>query len=265
MSRGKSRKRQRNYQSGNPRWVVAALGAAGVLVVALAAVALNPGLTPDSSYDMAQQASVLEPAAPAPIPLAVFLGDSFVEGSQVSLPERFPFLLGATKGWQVDSRGEGGTGYVTDGPAEYPERSPFPGRVQGVIDAKPDIVIVAGGLNDTGPGYGDQQLTDAITNTLSPLRLALPDAQIVVVGPLWPNGFPPDSAIQVRDRMSAVASSLDLQFIDPIAELWFTGSRDGTTTPGNRTQFILADGTHPNAAGHRYIAERLAADIGSAD
>jgi lysophospholipase L1-like esterase len=148
------------------------------------------------------------------------------------------------------------TGYVTDGPVEFPERAPFPDRVPAVIAAEPDVVLVAGGINDTDRAYSEDRLRTAITGTLSGLQQGLPEAQIVVVGPWWPTGYPTESAEQVDDIVTEVAASLDLPVVSPIDQGWITGTADGVE-PGNRAEFIGPDGAHPSQAGHDYLADRL--------
>ena len=180
-------------------------------------------------------------------PVALWIGDSFTEASQVPEAERFPTLVSSHFNWHVENRAEGGTGYVTDGPAEFPEREPLPSHVASVVEAQPDVVFVAGGLNDTSRGYSEDQIRDAVRATLGDLRSGLPDAEIFVVGPFWPRGDPIAEVLLVRDIVKEESQSLGLPFLDPIDGGWV--NRDAS--------LIGPDGTHPSAAGQAAIAQRL--------
>jgi hypothetical protein len=87
-----------------------------------------------------------------------------------------------------------------------------------------------------------------------------PDATIVLVGPIWLNGYPDRKALYVRRAIHAaqrrVAGTL---WIDPIAQHWFTGSRTRRT---GATMINYAAG-HPNDLGHQHISSLLESDLRS--
>ena len=90
----------------------------------------------------------------------------------------------------------------------------------------------------------------AAAAVLRRLRRELPDAVIVVIGPIWANGSPPAAIRGIRTELRRQAATIGAVFVDPIREGWFTGSAE---------RFILADGIHPSNAGHRRIAARVLA------
>ncbi|MGY1711350.1 SGNH/GDSL hydrolase family protein [Geodermatophilus sp. SYSU D00758] len=242
-----------------PWWAVLTL-AAGLVALAV--------LLP---FDLRRQqigASEGAAAAPAeppihadrgPAPLAVVLGDSWSEGSGAEYPGGgFADQLAEAQGWRLINASQGGTGYVTDGPENYPKRAPLPERVPDVVAQGPDVVMVVAGLNDAGRDYTTEQLEGAVEATLRPLRDQLPEALVVVIGPFWPNEEPIDSALQVDAVIRQEAEDLGLPFVSPIEERWITGTNDGTPL-GNRAQYIGTgvDGTHPTQAGHDYLADRI--------
>jgi len=249
---------------GIPRvWQYVGLAVVGAVVLGLSVAALQPRTPTVSAQERpALTAEDFTTDAPTDQPTAVFLGDSFVEGGQVSDAERFVTLVSDHFGWTPVNEGEGGTGFITDGPAEFPERAPLTERVSAVVASAPDVVVVAAGINDTGRGYTDDQVRAAVTQTLTDLRAGLPNAQIYVVGPFWPNGYPTESALTVNAIVAEVAASLSMPFIDPIVGGWITGTNDGAE-PGNRVDFIGPDGTHPTVAGHAWIAEQIIAALES--
>jgi lysophospholipase L1-like esterase len=201
-----------------------------------------------------------EPATDPAGPLtAVFFGDSWTEGTGADSPDRgWAPQVAQAEGWSIINTGQGGTGYVTDGPPESPERAPLPDRVADVVARDPEIVLVAAGINDAGRGYSNQQVTDAVEATLRPLTEQLPDARVLVIGPWWNNGEPTKSASTVNEIVQQVAADLGLPFVSPMAEKWITGSNDGTVL-GNRVQYIGPDNAHPSQAGHDYLAGKVEA------
>lgn len=199
----------------------------------------------------ARAAASYTPPIVEPSPRAVFLGDSFTEASQVPTGRGFPDLVAQKFHWAAVNAGEGATGYVEKSAVEG--NTSFPGRVNGVLDALPDWVFVAGGINDSSGGYSDAQVSSAARATLTPLAQALPKRRVVVVGPFWPNGRPVDAVLRVRDDVRREADRLGLTFLDPIAEHWITD--------GNRGAMIGPDGTHPTVAGQALIAARIEEDL----
>jgi len=93
----------------------------------------------------------------------------------------------------------------------------------------------------------------AATRLYGELADALPDARIVVLGPLSPPVMDPAGAAAVRSAPRASAESLDLPFIDPITDGWLTPP-DG----------LFADDLHPNDVGYRQLADQLVRTLKSA-
>jgi lysophospholipase L1-like esterase len=222
------------------------------------ALALELSNQPFGGVAVSQGASVWYPQRPLG-PRGIVLGDSYTE----------PLLCYArrlenTFGWEIWNSGAGGTGYVNPGPAG---RVAFGDRLQSdVVAFSPDIVIVAGGLNDTpypadSVGTAAGALYDAISTNL-------PSAKLVVVGPWFPTGYPSQAILDVRDAIQAAAHIRGLLFVDPIVSTntsqvnvgWITGTgRIGDPHyDGNADTFISSDGNHPTDLGHQYLAQKLA-------
>lgn len=239
-------------------WQYVGLAVVGAVVLGLTVAALQPRTAPVSASDRpALTAEDFATEANDGPPTAVFLGDSYTEAGQVVSNESFPVLVAQHFGWNGVNLGEGGTGYLAEGPVEFPDRAPFPDRVAAIVASDPDVVIVAGGIND------QELITDdgtafraAVAATLDPLRAGLPNAEIYVVGPFWPNGYPVENITLANQIISEEAAARGLPFIDPVGGQWITGTNDGSE-PGNRVDYIGPDGTHPTAAGHAWIAQRL--------
>jgi len=195
-------------------------------------------------------------------PRCVVLGDSYAEGL-LCFAQRLADLMG----WEVWSSGVGGTGYLNPGPTG---RVKFRDRVQSdVINRNPDIVIIAGGLNDSSYLPASVQAeAQALYDTVS---TNLPSTKLVVVGPWFPSGQPPQSILDVRDALQAAALSRHLDFVDPLRATnaqqfnagWITGSGNiaNPTGDGNADNYISEDGTHPTDLGHQYLATKLAVPL----
>jgi lysophospholipase L1-like esterase len=206
----------------------------------------------------------MEPAAvraePAPVraepagvarPVAAFLGDSYSTGwAGAGIgASGWPAIIGRAYGWRTRNYAVAGTGFVNPGWTGQPIRS----RVAAVIRLRPGVIFVAGGHNDRR--FGAAASGRAASTVLRRLREGVPDAVIVVIGPIWQDGSPPASVRGLRDRLRREAAEVGAVFIDPLRDGWFAGARH---------RFIAADGIHPTQAGHRHIArlvlERLRAD-----
>jgi lysophospholipase L1-like esterase len=128
----------------------------------------------------------------------------------------------------------------------------LPATRSGIAASRPDMVLIAGGRADVGR-YSPQAVAAAARTFVAAVRSDVPQARIVVLGPLATNATPPAGATEVRDALRrAVATVPNTTFIDPLAENWFANAPSGVIAP---------DGQHPTDAGHRLIAVRLEADL----
>ncbi|MBA2381895.1 MAG: SGNH/GDSL hydrolase family protein [Chloroflexi bacterium] len=178
----------------------------------------------------------------------VFVGDSFTTGwNGAGIGTRgWPAIVGRARGWTTRNLAVAGTGFVNPGWTGQTIGS----RVAAAIRARPDIVFVAGGHNDSR--WSAATTSTAAIRVIDRLHAALPDAVLVIVAPIWQNGSPPSRCLILRDRLRQKAAAIGAIFIDPLAEGWFSG-------PSHR--LIGGDGLHPTDAGHRYLAERVLADL----
>lgn len=177
---------------------------------------------------------------------AVVLGDSYTSGwAGAGIGGRgWPRIVGSTMGWRTVNLAVAGTGFLNPGWTGQPVGS----RVAAAIAARPDVVVLAAGHNDSR--WSSASTAAEAERVIDRLHAALPDALLVIVAPIWQDGSPPTRCLVLRDRLRAKAAALDAVFIDPLAEGWFAGARH---------RFILADGIHPSDAGHRYMASRVLA------
>lgn len=175
-----------------------------------------------------------------------WMGDSYSQGP-------LPWQVGKLLGWNVPVvTSDGGTGYITAGNGQ-----PFTNRYGDVVAASPDVVIVAGGINDPLTG-----LQSGATTVLQGLRNGLPNAPIFVIGPWCPPGSPYSAQTDKYAAIRAAAASVPgCTFIDP--HTWFTGTGNTSNLKGdgNSDIYIQSDNTHPNPAGDNYLSARVASAI----
>jgi lysophospholipase L1-like esterase len=127
--------------------------------------------------------------------------------------------------------------------------------VDKLVADKPDLVLVAYGMNDVGrrdPKWFGQQ-TKAL---LDRVRTALPDAEVVLVSPMLGNAewvhTPRDMFVKYRDALTALAGpGVALADVTVVWELLLKHKHDLDLT-GNGLN-------HPNDFGHRVYAQTILA------
>ena len=222
---------------------------AGLVVVAAASALLVAASIQDSP---APTTSAVEP----PPERAMFLGGSLVEGVGASDRQHsFPYRVAEMMGWRVGVEGEADTGYATASQAadSDPLAQPFWARVGEVVAADPDVVVVQGGRADAAEGAVAQSRAE-VRRTLEALREGLPTADLVVVGPMSPDGRTTPELERMRDIVRATASEVGATFVDPLAEQWLT--------PERAEEYLDPATGALDDAGHQYVAEQLVEALG---
>jgi len=193
-------------------------------------------------------ASIPPIAAPLTRDVAAFLGDSYTSGYEgVGMgSDGWPALVSASFGWRMTNLAVPGTGFVNPGWTDQPMRT----QLAEVVRLQPGVVVIAAGHNDRR--YGAARASDAADDLIDRLHADLPDAILVIVGPIWQDGSPATSIIGLRNHLRGKAADVGALFIDPLAGRWFAGSNHA---------FIGSDGIHPTSAGHRHIAELVLAAL----
>jgi lysophospholipase L1-like esterase len=190
---------------------------------------------------------------PTRVPVVMILGDSYTTGAYDIPPEgSYAAETARLLGWQVIVGGHSGTGFVA--PGRIGKTFPVLFDQQFAWRPGPDLLLVSGGHNDWP--YPASMAGVAARQLFSRVKQHWPNTKLVLVGPIWGSDPAPPEAQAVRDSLRSAAKDLRVPFIDPLGEQWVTGERSSGT--GNAERYILPDGTHPNAEGHRYLATRLA-------
>lgn len=248
MARG-----QRRWWQEPPRWSWAVTVISLVFIVVGAPLTVGRGEIPAS--DVARMnaeaesrhsaASAAREAAEDRLLRVAFLGDSYVSGSREDsgTASQWPALLTSDREWVTNVIGRGGAGYVSTN--EF-GRGRFDEQVQSAVLFGAELVIIVGSRHDAYTEASEVEL--AARETLATLRRELPDATIIVVGPIWA-GPPPVEVRRAAEAIhdAAVGAGVHV-WIDPIAEGWFLDLDDG---------LVGEDEAHPTDAGHRWLGVRM--------
>ncbi|HEY3686392.1 MAG TPA: SGNH/GDSL hydrolase family protein [Streptosporangiaceae bacterium] len=225
--------------------------------VRLAAVALILSITTVLTGCSADSTARLQPGgAGKRVSVVAFLGDSYTAGiGDTTRDQTYAALTAQRLGWQVIVAGQAGTGLLAPGHDGHTFGQLY--ERQLAWRPAPDMAVIVGGHNDWP--YPQSLEETSAARLVNQMRQRWPRTHLLMVGPMWGSGEPRTEVLSIRDALKSAAAQENVPFIDPLAEQWVTGSRDSGT--GNAPRFILKDNTHPNAAGHRYFADRLVADL----
>lgn len=238
-------------------------GVALALLLVLAAVVLGiwrpwaplPSAAPIGAGSDGEAAA---PAAVVPAPLVLpehprvlVFGDSWTFGSAATLPtEGYAYQLAGLLDGETVVRGVRGSGYLKpglDGPA-------FGERIAALDPAlSPDLVILQGSINDRKQGEAGYR--EAVTAAWDALAATYPEAAIVILGPA-PHALPVEAGTARIDAdLAELAAMRGWWYISPLAQDWITEQ--------NYLEVIDVEvgRRHPSTAGHRYLAEKVAAAL----
>lgn len=183
---------------------------------------------------------VLLAAVPAPAAerVIVVLGDSLTAGLGVAREEAYPALLEARlrrEGYDYRVVNAGVSGDTSAGGLR---------RVDWVLRARPEIVIVALGANDGLRGLPVDALRDNLERIVRRVRAA--GARVLLAG----MRVPPNYGDEYARDFAAVFPEVARRTGVPLAPFLL----DGVAGEARLNQ---ADGIHPTAEGQRLIASRL--------
>jgi acyl-CoA thioesterase-1 len=168
----------------------------------------------------------------------VALGDSLTAGLGVAADEAYPARLEARlqqEGYAYRMVNAGVSGDTTAGGLR---------RVDWVLRAKPDIVIVALGANDGLRGQSPQAMRDNLAAIVA--RLQAGGARVLLAGMRLPPNYGAEYTTDFQAIFPEVARSARVAFVPFLL--------DGVAADARLNQ---PDGIHPTAAGHQVIADRL--------
>ena len=171
-------------------------------------------------------------------PLVVFLGDSLTAGFGLGEEEAYPALASAAlaaEGRPVRVVNAGVSGDTSAGGLA---------RLDWVLRLAPDVVVVELGPNDGLRGLSLAATEANLREIVERSRAA--GARVLLAGMLIPPNYGPDYAGRFAAIYPRLAAELDVPLVPFLLE-----------GVGGEPDLNLADGIHPNAAGHRRLAENV--------
>jgi len=170
--------------------------------------------------------------------VVVVLGDSLTAGLGVAADEAFPARL------QARMRAEGYAYRVTNAGVSGDTTAGGLRRVDWVLRANPEIVIVALGANDGLRGQSPQAIRANLEEIVARLQAAR--ARVLLVGMRLPPNYGAEYTKEFEAVFPAVARRAKIALMPFLL--------DGVAADPRLNQ---ADGIHPTAAGQQMIADRL--------
>ena len=170
--------------------------------------------------------------------VVVALGDSLTAGLGVAAEEAWPALVDARlrrEGYPYRVVNAGVSGDTTAGGLR---------RVDWVLRSRPEVAVVALGANDGLRGLGTEAMEANLLAIVDRLRAG--GVRVLVVGMEVPPNYGAAYARAFRGVFVDVARRTGAALMPFLL--------DGVAADPRLNQ---ADGIHPNAAGHRAIAERI--------
>jgi acyl-CoA thioesterase I len=168
----------------------------------------------------------------------VALGDSLTAGFGVAAEEAWPALV------QARLRREGRPYRVVNAGVSGDTTAAALRRVDWVLRNQPEVAIVALGANDGLRGLGVDQMRANLLAIVERLRGA--GARVLLAGMEVPPNYGAPYGRAFRAVFPEVARRTGAAFMPFLL--------DGVAVDARLNQ---ADGIHPNAAGHRVMAERI--------
>jgi len=180
-------------------------------------------------------------------PLLAVIGASFAAGVGAGgHRESWAYQLARQRGWRIVISADPGAGFVNTGARHLGPLSRLAGGLD-LVRLAPMMVIVQGGHNDVG--RSEALVATRVRELVAELRRAVPRARLAIIS-VFPTRRGPSRAARATDRaivQAARAADPSVLVVDPLTERWVFPR--------------LADGLHPSAAGHAWIAARLAQDL----
>lgn len=176
-----------------------------------------------------------------PTKTVLVLGDSLSEGFRLNARDAWPTLL-AERLRKIDSHFQvinaSMSGSTTDGGLR---------RLPSYLNRKINIFVLELGINDAFRGAPIAEIWDNLQTIIDKVRAKNPDAAIVVVGMQFPIQAADDDYVTAFGKMfGEVAEHNHAEFVPYLLE-----------GVAGDPRLNLEDRIHPNAAGHKILAETM--------
>lgn len=182
--------------------------------------------------------SVSRVTPPPERPLVVYLGNSLAAGLGLPEEDAYPAQLErmlAERGLSVRTVNAGVSGDTSAGGLS---------RVDWLLRLEPGVLLLELGANDALRGLAPEVTEANLRRIVDAARQA--GATVVLAGMKVPPNYGADYARRFEEIFPRLARELDVALLPFLLE-----------GVAGRPELNLADGIHPNAAGHRRVAENL--------
>jgi lysophospholipase L1-like esterase len=182
-------------------------------------------------------------------PLLAVVGASFSAGVGAGRPsDAWPEDLARIMHWRLAVSADPGAGYVNPGAGHRGPFSRLAARLH-LARTDPQTIIIQGGHDDIGRPL--PLIKQQVESLIAMIRRVAPRARLAFLT-VFPRGGAPSGPAWATDQaIVAAARHADpaIEVFDPLAGHWHFPR--------------IGDHLHPTPAGHRWIAERLAAGLRS--
>lgn len=173
----------------------------------------------------------------------IVLGDSLTEGIGVAKDTAYPALLekmihdGGKANWTVMNAGVSGSTTAS-----------ALGRMKWLFKSKPDLLLIVMGAND---GLRGLKIEDSEKNLAQAIEFAQAQKVPVILGGLY---IPPNYGKDYTEKFKKMYLNLSKKYKLPLIPFVLD-------KVAGDPKYNLADGIHPNEAGHKIIAETVYKEI----
>ncbi len=176
----------------------------------------------------------------SPVIHILVLGDSLSDGLSLKREQAWPALLipkfrGA--GMEAEIRNVSKSGDTTAGGLE---------RIDRRLDTRIDIFVLELGINDEFRGVPIDDIRANLQEIIDRVKRSNPHARLVICGMKWPD-HAPDETVESFGRMYGELAEKNHAALVPFLLEGVVGD----------PSLNLPDGFHPNAAGHKILAENV--------
>jgi len=168
----------------------------------------------------------------------MFFGNSITAGLGVQESEAFPSVIQQkidSLGWKINVINAGLSGETSAGGLR---------RVDWMLRSPVDIFVLELGGNDGLRGIDLNSTKENLQKIIEKVFSEYPDARIVLAGMEVPPNLGPDYTRQFREMYTELAEKNDIALIPFLLE-----------GVGRNPALMQNDGIHPNAKGHRKVAQ----------
>lgn len=194
-------------------------------------------------------------------PIAVAMTDSYGVNWRSSTDQwvwdNYMVRAGRYMGWNVYPSPASGTGFLADSSGTGVK---FRSRLTAdVINLAPEIVMVAGSVNDQGLTLASVE--SEVNSFFSTLRAALPNATVYGLGGISPLDGYTGNMWTVAAYISTACSANSSTYV--MTTHWIAGTGYVGATNGSGNSDVYSDGYHLTTDGYTYASERLVAALSS--